>query len=231
MELSLERTSRLYGEEGVKKLNDSHVAVFGLGGVGCYAVEALARAGIMELTVVDNDFYEQTNLNRQLYATVDTLGVKKTIATKDRINKINPKIKVNVIDKLILESNACEVDFSKFDYVIDAIDNVSGKIGIIIKCKEENVPVISVMGTGNKVDPTAFRVDDIKNTKVCPLAKVVRKLLKEKNVSGVKVVYSQEEPKKSGSNVPSSNSFVPAVAGLIASGKVINDLISGVKDE
>ncbi len=224
MEKWLERSVALYGEEKIEKLKNSHVAIFGAGGVGSYAIEALARAGIGEITIIDSDSYSETNINRQLYATIDTVGKKKVDVAKARILSINPDCKVSVIDKFILEENAFDIDFSKFSYVIDAIDTISGKIGIILECKKHGVPIICSMGTGNKTNPTLFKVEDISKTKVCPLAKAMRKLLKDRNISNVKVVYSEEEPKKQGNKVPSSNSFVPAVAGLILAGTVINDL-------
>lgn len=226
----LERSIALYGEEKINKLKNSHVAVFGAGGVGSYAIEALARAGISEITIVDSDSYSETNINRQLYATVETVDKKKVEVSKERILSINPTCKVNAIDKFVLEENALDIDFSKFSFVIDAIDTISGKIGIILECKKHNVPIISSMGTGNKTNPTLFKVADISKTKVCPLAKAMRKLLRDRNISNLKVVYSEEEPKKQGSKVPSSNSFVPAVAGLILAGTVINDLME-IKNE
>ena len=224
MEKILERTTRLYGDNAIKKLKNAHVAVFGLGGVGSYVVEALARAGVKELTVVDSDVYEITNLNRQLYATTKTIGVKKTTATSERVKIISPNTKVNEVDGFITESDTLGIDFSAFSYVVDAIDTISGKICIITESKKVNVPVISCMGTGNKIDPTLFKVDDLSNTKVCPLAKIMRKLLKDKGISGVKVVYSEEVPKSVDGREPASNSFVPAVAGLILAGEVINYL-------
>lgn len=230
MEKMLERSTRLYGESGICKLKNSHVAVFGLGGVGSYAVEALARAGVGEITVVDSDEYEVTNLNRQLYATLDTLGVKKTTATLDRVKRISPNTKVNEIDGFITENDNLEINFSSFSYVLDAIDTISGKIAIISACKKAGVPVISCMGTGNKIDPTLFKVEDLSKTKVCPLCRVMRKALKDRGIEGVKVVYSQEVPKHSGGREPSSNSFVPAVAGLISAGEIINCLTGDKND-
>ena len=224
MEKALERSIRIYGEGGIKKLNNSHVAVFGLGGVGSYAVEALVRAGVGAITIVDNDEYEASNLNRQLYATTSSLGVKKTTATEDRIKLINPHAKITKIDGFITENDNLGIDFSKFSYVLDAIDTISGKIAIISACKNANVPVISCMGTGNKLNPTIFKVEDISKTKVCPLCKVMRKQLKDRKIEGVKVVYSEEEPIQTNSRTPASNSFVPAVAGLIAAGEIINNI-------
>lgn len=224
MENWLERSIALYGEKEIENLKKSHVAVFGAGGVGSYAIEALARAGVGEITVVDSDVYSVTNINRQLFATTLTVGRKKVDVAKERILSINPSCKVNAIDKFVLEDTISEIDFSSFSFVIDAIDTISGKLGIIKECKKNNVPIISSMGTGNKTNPTLFKVADISKTKVCPLAKAMRKLLKEKNISNVTVLYSEEEPKKQGNKVPASNSFVPAVAGLILAGTVINNL-------
>ncbi len=221
MEKMFERSAQLYGENAVKNLNSSHVAVFGIGGVGSYAVEALARAGVGTITVIDNDVYEITNLNRQLYATTESIGQKKTDVAENRIKIINPNAKVIKYNGFITENDNLGIDFSKFSYVIDAIDTVSGKISIISECKKANVPVISCMGTGNKVNPTLFKVEDISKTKVCPLAKAVRKQLKDRGIEGVKVVYSEEQP-VTNQQIPASNSFVPAVAGLILAGEVIN---------
>ena len=227
MDKMLERSKKLFGENNVKKLNNSHVAVFGLGGVGSYAVEALVRGGVGTITVVDSDVYEETNLNRQLYATTETVGRKKTTVASERIKSICPSTKVIEIDGFITENDNLGIDFSAFSYVLDAIDTVSGKIAIISGCKNANVPVISCMGTGNKVDPTLFKVVDISKTKVCPLCKVMRKQLKDRNIEGVKVVYSEEEPLKTSDRTPASNSFVPAVAGLISAGEIIKDIIKG----
>lgn len=221
MEKMFERSAQLYGENAVKNLNSSHVAVFGIGGVGSYAVEALARAGVGTITVIDNDVYEITNLNRQLYATTESIGQKKTDVAENRIKIINPNAKIIKYNGFITENDNLGIDFSKFSYVIDAIDTVSGKISIISECKKANVPVISCMGTGNKVNPTLFKVEDISKTKVCPLAKAVRKQLKDRGIEGVKVVYSEEQP-VTNQQIPASNSFVPAVAGLILAGEVIN---------
>ena len=225
MEKMFERSSRLFGEEAIKKLNSSHVAVFGLGGVGSYAVEALARGGVGTITVIDSDVYDQTNLNRQLYATIDTIGRKKTTVSAERIKSIRPQTKVIEVDGFIAENDNLNVDFSLFSYVLDAIDTISGKIAIISACKKAGVPVISCMGTGNKLNPTLFKVEDISKTKVCPLCKVMRKQLKDRNIESVKVVYSEEQPIKTEGREPSSNSFVPAVAGLISAGEIIKDII------
>ena len=225
MKNRLSRSIALYGEKGVEKLKNSHVLVFGLGGVGCYVVEALARGGVGELTIVDNDVYSVTNLNRQLYATQSSLGKPKTQVSAERIKEISPDIKVNVINGFILDNDDLNIDFSKYSYVVDAIDTVSGKLKIIKSCKQVGTNVISSMGTGNKTDPTLFKISDISKTSVCPLCKVMRKLLKHNNISGVNVVYSEEVPKSDGNRTPSSTSFTPGVAGLILASKVINDLI------
>ena len=229
------RTALLIGENGVEKLNNSHVAVFGLGGVGSYVVEGLIRGGIENITLIDNDVYKETNINRQLYATKSTINKLKVDATEERILDINDKVKVNKINKFVLAGEIDDIDFSKFDYVVDAIDTITAKLEIIKKCKKLGVPIISSMGTGNKMDATCFKVSDIKNTKVCPLCKVMRKLLKENGIDSLKVVYSEEQPidinypedaeKKGNNYAPSSISFVPSVAGLIISGEVIKDLI------
>ena len=225
MDKTLERSIKLFGEEKIKKLNNSHVAVFGLGGVGSYAVEALIRSGVGTITVIDSDVYEESNLNRQLYATTETVGRKKTAVAGERIKSIRPSTKVIEIDGFITESDNLGIDFSAFSYVLDAIDTVSGKLAIIEECKKVGVPVISCMGTGNKLDPTLFKVVDISKTKVCPLCKVMRKQLKDRGIEGVKVVYSEEEPVKISDRTPASNSYVPPVAGLISAGEIIKDII------
>lgn len=225
MENWLDRSLKLYGEKSIEKLKNSSVLVFGAGGVGSYLIEALARSGIGKITVVDGDEYSVTNLNRQLYATVNTIGKKKVDVCVQRIKSINPDCIAIGIDKFVLESDLGEFDFTPYSFVVDAIDTVSAKVAIIVNAKKQGVPVISCMGTGNKIDPTAFKFADIYKTKVCPLCKVMRKLLKEKGVSNLEVLYSEEEPIKSGERTPSSNSFTPAVAGLFLAGKIINFLV------
>ena len=228
------RSAPFFGESGLEKLNGAHVAVFGIGGVGSYTVEALCRGGVGELTLIDNDEYSISNINRQLYATTSTVGVKKVEVAKTRALDINPEIKVNVYDKFILQDDIGGIDFSKFDYVIDAIDTISGKLEIIKQAKKHNVPVISAMGAGNKLDQTAFKVADIKDTKVCPLCKVMRKLLKDNGIDGLKVVYSEEKPieiqsvgeLKGNRPAPASNSFVPPIVGLILAGEVIKEIVN-----
>ncbi len=238
MEKIYSRTSLMVGENGIKKLNNSNILLFGLGGVGSYVFEALIRGGIKNVTVVDSDEYSETNLNRQLYATLTTVGKKKTEVAFNRAMEINPEIKVTEINRFVLPGAIDDIDFSFYDYVIDAIDTVSAKLEIAKKCNEKGVKLISSMGTGNKLDSTLFKVSDIKQTKVCPLCKVMRKLLKENGIDKLKVVYSEEEPikinynenaEKKGSNfAPASISFVPSVAGLIIAGEVIKDLLKDV---
>ncbi len=224
------RTEMVFSSAGVENLKNSHVAVFGLGGVGSYAVESLVRSGVGALTIVDFEEYSPSNLNRQLYATLNTIGVKKVDACKNRILEINKDLKVYTHDLFISAETLKDIDFCKFDYVIDAIDTVSGKLEIIKKAKQNGVKVISAMSAGNKLDATAFKVSDIKDTKTCPLCKVMRKLLKEQGIDGVKVVYSEEQPVKPISNDENASkqiasvSFVPSVMGLILSGEVIKDL-------
>lgn len=220
------RTESLIGAEALEKLKKSHVAVFGVGGVGGYVVEALARSGIGEITLIDNDTVKESNINRQIIALNSTLGLLKTAAFSDRIRDINKQIKVNCINLFYLPECKNDIDFSRFDYVVDAIDTVSGKITIIEKCDEENIPVISSMGTGNKLDPTAFKISDINRTSVCPLARVMRHELKKRGIKKLKVLFSEENPVKQGTPVPASISFVPSVAGLIIAGEVIKDIIN-----
>lgn len=223
------RTEYLLGKEGVETLKNSRVAVFGVGGVGGFAVEALARSGVGALDLIDNDKISLTNINRQIIATQKTVGRDKVDVIKERIADINPACKVTVYKLFILETPHNMLDFSQFDYVIDAIDTVTGKIAIIESAKKFGVPVVSCMGAGNKLDPTAFEVTDISKTSVCPLAKVMRRELKKRGISGVKVVYSKEEPCVPSADgeegkAPASIAFVPSVAGLIAAGEVIKDI-------
>ena len=226
---SFSRTEILIGAEGLKKLKNSRVAVFGAGGVGGYTIEGLARCGVGAIDVIDNDKVCLTNINRQIFATRKTLGKYKVTAAAERVAEINPECKVKPHRMFFLPDTADKINFADYDYIVDAIDTVSGKIAIIEKAKEANVPVISCMGTGNKLDPTAFEVADISETSVCPLAKVMRRELKRRNITGVKVVYSKEDPARvfcDGARraIPASCSFVPSVAGLIIAGEVIKDL-------
>ena len=220
------RTESLIGKEAVEKLKNSRVAVFGVGGVGSYVVEALARSGVGALDLIDNDSVSESNINRQIVALHSTLGKQKTAVAAARVKDINPAIKVREHNLFFLPETANSFDFSPYDYVVDAIDTVSGKLALIECAKAANVPVISSMGTGNKLDPTAFEVADISQTSVCPLARVMRRELKKRGVEKVKVVYSKEEPKEMGGGVPASIAFVPSVAGLIIASEVVKDLIN-----
>ena len=220
------RTQNLIGADALEKLKNSKVAVFGVGGVGGYVVEALVRSGVGELLLVDSDKVSESNLNRQIIALQSTLGQYKTQVAKARAEDINPAIKVRTKEVFFLPENADEFDFSSFDYIVDAIDTVSGKIALIEKAKQSGVPVISAMGAGNKLNATAFEVADISKTTVCPLARVMRRELKKRGIERVKVVYSKEEPKmQAEQRTPSSIAFVPSVAGLILAGEVVKDLI------
>lgn len=220
-----DRTEKLIGEDKVAGLHNKTVAVFGLGGVGGYVCEALARAGVGHLVLVDHDTVNITNINRQVIALHSTLGMKKTDAFLARLKDINPNIEVTVHDCFFLPENSSIIDFKKLDYVADCVDTVTAKIEIIIKCKEAGTPVISSMGTGNKLDPGQFQIADISKTEVCPLAKVMRRELKERGIKKVKVLFSRELPVKTGLRTPASISFVPPVAGLMIAGEIVRDLI------
>lgn len=246
------RTQLLLGDEAMNKLAASRVAVFGVGGVGGYVCEALIRSGVGAIDLVDNDKVCLTNLNRQIIATRKTVGQYKTQVMKERILDINPDAKVEVHNCFFLPENADDFEFEKYDYVVDAVDTVTAKIALVMKCKEKNVPIISSMGAGNKLDASAFRVADIYKTKVCPLAKVMRRELKKRGVKKLKVVYSEEMPIKPLEDmsiscktncicppgaqhkctqrraIPGSVAFVPSVAGLIIAGEVVKDLIKDV---
>ena len=215
----------LIGEDGVNRLRQSSVIIFGVGGVGSYVTEGLARAGIGSITVVDKDCIDITNINRQIPALHSTVGRPKAEVIAERIRDINPECMVVAEECFFLPDTADRFDFSEYDHVIDAIDNVTGKIALAEKAFREGTPIISSMGTGNKLDPTAFRVADIEKTRVCPLARVMRHELRKRGVHGLKVVYSEEEPVKTGSRTPGSMSFVPSVAGLIIAGEVIKSLL------
>ena len=227
------RTEMLIGFDALSKLKESRVAVFGIGGVGGYVAEALVRAGVGKIELIDNDTVSQSNLNRQIIAIHSTIGKMKTQVMRERLLDINPKLEVTVQEKFVLPDNIDEFDFSAYDYVVDAIDTVSGKLAIIEKAYSLGIPVISSMGTGNKLDPTKFEITDINKTSVCPLARVMRYELKKRGVKKLKVLYSKEEPTKptvqetteKGKAVPGSISFVPSVAGLIIASQVIKDLI------
>ena len=220
-----DRTRLLIGEEGLAKLKKARVAVFGVGGVGGFAVEALVRSGIGAFDLIDNDTVALSNLNRQIIATRDTIGKLKVEVMRDRILSINPQAEIRMYPCFYLPENAAEFDFSQYSYVVDAVDTVTAKIDIIMQAQAAGVPVISSMGAGNKMDPTRFEVTDIYKTTVCPLARVMRRELKKRGVKQLKVVYSTEKAIKTGADFPGSIAFVPSVAGLIVAGEVIRDLI------
>ena len=223
MKQQYERTSRIIGEEGVDRLHDCSVLVFGTGGVGSYVCEGLARAGIGSLTIVDKDVVDETNINRQIIALHSTIGQPKAKLMADRIRDIDPDCHVTARELFFLpDGQPDDLDFASYDYVVDAVDTVTAKIYIIERARQAGVPVISSMGTGNKLDGNAFTITTIEKTKVCPLAKVMRRELKKRGISGVKVLYSEEEPKSTGGSI----SFVPSVAGLLIAGEVVRDLLS-----
>ena len=226
MKEQFERTKNLIGEENIKKLNDAKIAAFGIGGVGSYTVEALARAGIGSFILVDNDKVSKSNINRQIIATNSTVGKYKVEIARDRILDINPDAKVEIYKEFFTPESKDLFD-EKTSYIVDAVDNVTAKIELVLRAKKLNIPIISSMGTGNKLNPTKFEVADISKTSVCPLAKVMRKELKIRNINHLKVVYSKEEPIRNEENkkLPASISFVPSVCGLIIAGEVIKDII------
>lgn len=217
------RTELLLGEEAIEKLKKSTVAIFGIGGVGSYVLEGLARIGVGHFILVDRDEVSLSNINRQIIATTKTVGRKKVDIAKERVLEINPDCNIKISDEFFMPDSEDLFD-EKVDYVVDAIDTVTAKIELVVRANKYKVPIISSMGTGNKLDPTKFEVCDINKTSVCPLAKVMRKELRKRDIKKLKVVYSKEEPKKVG-QVPGSVSFVPSVAGLIIAGEVVKDLI------
>jgi len=232
------RTALLLGNLAMEKLKNAHVAVFGLGGVGGYVVEALARSGIGGLTLVDHDTISITNLNRQLLATRETVGQQKAMAAADRVHAINPEIAVDVCCCFYGPDTAAEFNFTKYDYVVDAIDTVTGKLALVTAAQAVGTPIISCMGTGNKLDPTRFQIADISKTSVCPLARIMRKECAKRGIRHLKVLFSTEDPIPSDPSVlsdeeppegrralPGSVAFVPSVAGLIIAGEVVKDLI------
>ena len=219
------RTERLIGKENLEKLKNANIIIFGLGGVGSYVAEALARCGVGKMTVVDKDTVDITNINRQLYALHSTVGKNKADVAKERILDINPNCEVTPIVKMYLPENADEFELAKYDYIVDAIDNVTAKIDLAVKSQKLGIPMLASMGTGNKLDPTAFKITDIYKTDTCPLCRVMRRELKARNVKKLKVLYSTETPKNDGERTPASISFVPSTAGLIIAGEVIRDLI------
>ncbi|MCR5657593.1 MAG: tRNA threonylcarbamoyladenosine dehydratase [Butyrivibrio sp.] len=243
----LSRLELLVGSEAVDKLKNKRVAIFGVGGVGGYVCEALARSGVGAFDLIDSDTVAPSNINRQIIALHSTLDKPKVMVMKERMMDINPEVKVDTHECFYLPETAENFDFSSYDYVVDAVDTVTAKIDIIMRCKEAGVPVISAMGAGNKLDPTRFRVADIYKTSVCPLCKVMRRELKKRNVDHLKVVYSDEEPIKPGSHdiqmnadqdnaaplngkrlkiAPGSSAFTPSVCGLVIASEVFKDLIN-----
>lgn len=245
------RTELLVGADGMERLKNARVAVFGIGGVGGYTVEALARSGVGTLDLIDDDKVCLTNINRQIIATRSTVGKYKVDVARDRVLDINPDAQVNTYKTFYMPDTAEQFDFSQYDYVVDAIDTVTGKIELIMQADKTKTPIISSMGAGNKMDPTAFRVADIYKTNVCPLAKVMRRELKKRGIRKLKVVYSEEKPMTPVDDmaiscktncicppgtvrkctqrrqVPGSNAFVPSVVGLIIAGEVIKDILKG----
>ena len=232
MDERFEREELLIGKEALAKLKYARVCLFGVGGVGSYVAEALARAGVGAIDIVDNDTVNVTNINRQLCALTSTVGRNKVDVIAERLSDINPELKITARCEFVLPENIGNYDFSVYDYIVDAIDTVSAKIAIIEKAKTMGIPVISCMGTGNKLDASALVVTDIAKTSICPLARVMRRELKARGISHLKVVYSTEPPIKtgavsdSGKPVVASISFVPSVAGLLAAGEVIRDIIA-----
>lgn len=232
------RTAMLLGEEALEKLAKSRVAVFGIGGVGGYVVEALVRAGVGAIDIIDNDVVCESNLNRQIIATRSSVGKAKVDAMETRIHDINPQCRVRKHQCFYLPETAYQFDFSEYSYVVDAIDTVAGKIQLVMQAKEACVPIISSMGTGNKLNPMELEIADIYKTSVCPLAKVMRRELKKREIKSLKVLYSKEEPRKPFAQyntenetgmrraTPGSISFVPSVAGLIIASEVVKDLIT-----
>ena len=230
------RTRILLGNEAMERLSKARVAVFGIGGVGGHVVEALVRSGVGCIDIIDKDTVSVTNINRQLIATTKTVGMDKVDVMKERILEINPEVKVNAHKCFYLPETKDLFDFNEYDYIVDAVDTVTAKIMLVMQANEAHTPIISSMGAGNKLDPTAFEVADIYKTSVCPLAKVMRKELKKRGIKKLKVVYSKEEPIKARASIenddevsskratPGSIAFVPSVVGLIIAGEVIKDL-------
>lgn len=223
MKEQFERTSLLIGEEAINKLNNSKVLIFGVGGVGGYVAEALARTGVGSITIVDKDTVSESNINRQIIALHSTVGRDKVDVLKERMLDINPNLQVDARKCFFLPENAHEFDFSQYDYIVDAVDTVTAKLQIIVQAKEAGVPVISAMGAGNKVHPEMFEIADIYKTEMCPLAKVMRRELKNRGIKKLKVVYSKEKPVYKG-DVPGSIAFSPSVAGLLMASEVVREL-------
>lgn len=221
------RTELLIGKENTEKISKSKIIIYGIGGVGSYVVEGLVRAGVENIVLVDNDVISPSNLNRQIHATISNIGKLKVECMKERILSINPKAKVETYVPQNMEIEEELLINNTINYVVDSVDTVSTKLKLIQRAKEQNVPIISCMGTGNKLDPTKFEISDIYKTSVCPLAKVIRKELRKRNIKDLKVLYSKEEPIKheKENRTPASISFVPSVAGMIIAGEVIKDII------
>lgn len=229
------RTELILGKEAMERLARARVAVFGIGGVGGYVAEALARSGVGALDLVDNDTVSESNINRQIIALHSTVGKYKTDAAAERLRDINPNIGLVLHRTFFMPENAEDFDFTQYDYVVDAIDTVTGKIELVMRAQAAGVPIICAMGAGNKLDPTAFEVSDIYSTSVCPLARVMRYELKKRGVKALKVVYSREKPivpaesgesSPKGKAIPGSTAFVPPVVGLIIAGEVVKDIVS-----
>lgn len=242
------RTELIFGKEAMDKLYNSRIAIFGIGGVGSYTAEALARSGVGTLDLIDDDKICLTNINRQLFATRTTVGKHKVDVAKERLEDINPEICVNIYKTFYMPDTSHQFDFSQYDYIVDAIDTVSGKLELAVKAKETSTPIISSMGAGNKLDATAFKIADVYDTKICPLARVMRQELRKRNIEKLKVVYSEEIAIKPvddmaisckthcicppgavrkcthRNQVPGSNAFVPPVVGLIIAGEIIKDI-------
>ena len=228
MDERFSRTVRVVGEENMNKIQNSSVIVFGLGGVGGAAAESLVRAGVGRIGIVDKDVVDITNINRQIIATDDTVGMKKTDALENRLLSINPDLKIDKYDLFYLPETADSVDLTKYDFIVDCIDNVTAKLELIVRAERVGIPIISSMGTGNKLHPELLEISDINKTSVCPLARVMRRELKKRNISKLTVVYSKEEPVKTDSSVPGSMSFTPPVAGYLITSYVIRN-ITGIK--
>ena len=221
------RTARLLGDEGMERLKRARVLVFGLGGVGSYIVEALARSGIGALTLVDADVVDVTNINRQLVADISTVGADKVEVAKNRVLAVNPACRVTVKKMLYLPEKSGEFDFSSYDYIADAIDNVSAKISLAVEADRAGTPLIAAMGTGNKLHPEMLEIADISKTSVCPLARVMRTELRKRGINHLKVIYSKEEPIKGadGERIIGSVAFVPSVAGLMMAGEIVRNIV------
>ena len=225
MDERFSRSARVIGENGLQKLNNSSVIVFGLGGVGGAAAESLVRAGIGTIGIVDKDVVDVTNINRQLMANSGNIGTLKTQATAERLLTINPDLKINRYDLFYLPETAHEIDLSQYDFIVDCIDNVTAKLELISRANELNIPIISSMGTGNKLNPELIEIADIKKTSVCPLARVMRRELRNRGVNELTVVYSKEEPVKTHTAEPGSMSFVPPVAGYLMTSYVVRTIL------